>query len=87
MKRFRVEFFKHLLDTYGRHFKTLQGKLEVEAESPAEAEMKAERQFERQRDISDWHIRADTVETKPAKKRVARDARHGPGKGAGRPHP
>jgi hypothetical protein len=64
MSGYRVHFYKRLLNSYGKPFKTLQGKIEViEANTAAEAELIAKRQFEQLRGITSWHLRADIAET------------------------
>jgi hypothetical protein len=64
MSRYRVRFYKRLVNSYGRPFKTLQGNFEIiQANTPAEAEQIAERQFERLRGVTNWHLGADIVET------------------------
>ncbi len=64
MPCYRVRFFKRLVNSQGRPFKTLQGSFElIEANTAADAEVIAERQFERLRTIPYWRLRADTVET------------------------
>jgi hypothetical protein len=64
MTGYRVRFLKRLVNSQGRPFKTLQREIEiVEAKTALEAEVIAEREFERVRNIPDWHIHADSVET------------------------
>jgi hypothetical protein len=64
MAVYRVRFFKRLVNSQGRPFKTLQREIEIiEAKTALEAEELAEREFERVRKISDWHVHADSVET------------------------
>lgn len=63
MARYRVSLLKHLVDSYGRRFTTLQGSFEVEAASAMDAESAAEYQFASQRHVADWHLFADTVRT------------------------
>jgi hypothetical protein len=64
MTRYRVRFFKLLVNSRGMPFKTIQREIEiVEAKTALEAEAVAEREFERVRNIPDWHIHADSVET------------------------
>jgi hypothetical protein len=64
MSCYRVRFFKRLVNSQGRLFKTLEGSFElIEANSSAHAVVIAERQFERIRGIPDWRLYADTVET------------------------
>jgi hypothetical protein len=61
---YRVRFFKRLVNSHGSPFKTLQREIEIiEAKTALEAEEIAEREFERVRNIADWHIHADSVET------------------------
>jgi hypothetical protein len=60
---YRVRFFKHLVSSQGRQFKTLQGNFEpIEAKTAAEAEVIAEREFQRLRRIPAWQLHADSVE-------------------------
>jgi len=64
MTRYRVHFFKLLVNSRGMPLKTIQREIEiVEAKTALEAEAVAEREFERMRNIPDWHIHADSVET------------------------
>jgi hypothetical protein len=64
MSCYRVRFFKRLVNSQGRPFKTLQGSFElIEANSTTDAVVIAERQFERLRGVPDWRLYADTVET------------------------
>jgi hypothetical protein len=64
MPGYRVHFYKRLVNSYGRPFKALQGKIEViQAKTSAEAELAAKRQFEELRGITDWRLRADLAET------------------------
>jgi hypothetical protein len=64
MTRYRVRFFKRLVNSQGRPFKTLQREVEItKARNALEAEVIASREFERVRKIADWHIHADSVET------------------------
>ncbi len=63
MPEYRVRFFKQIVNSQGKPFKTLQREIEiVKADTAIEAEALAERQFERLRKIPDWHFHADTVE-------------------------
>jgi hypothetical protein len=64
MTRYRVRFFKLLVNSQGMPFKAIQREIEiVEAKTAQEAEAIAEREFERVRNIPDWHIHADSVDT------------------------
>lgn len=64
MSGYRVRFFKRLVNSQGKPFKTLQREIEIgEAKTALEAEVIAEREFERMRKIPDWHIHADSMET------------------------
>jgi hypothetical protein len=64
MPGYRVHFYKRLVNSYGKPFKTLQGKIEViQAKTAAEAEIAARRQFEELRGVADWQLQADTAET------------------------
>ena len=64
MTRYRVRFFKSIVNSQGRPFKTLQREVEItKAKNASEAEVIALREFERVRKIPDWHIHADCVET------------------------
>jgi hypothetical protein len=63
MARYRVSLLKHLVDSYGRRFTTLQGQFELEAANAKDAELAAEHQFASQRHVTDWHLFADTVRT------------------------
>jgi len=78
MTGYRVRFFKRLVNCEGKPFKTLQGEIEIiEAKTALEAEAIAEREFERLRNIPDWHIYADSVETEvvvPPRQRLSRRA-------------
>jgi hypothetical protein len=58
-----VRFFKHLVNSEVKSFKTLQQEIKIKANTALEAEVIAERQFERLREIADWHFHADSVET------------------------
>jgi predicted DNA-binding transcriptional regulator len=76
MTRYRVRLFKLLVNSQGMQFKTIQREMEIaEAKTALEAEAIAEREFERVRDIPDWHIHADSVESEvvvtPARKSAA----------------
>jgi hypothetical protein len=64
MTGYRVRFFKSLVNSQGKPFKTLQRQIEIiDAKTALEAKLMAEREFERLRKIPDWHIHADSVET------------------------
>ena len=64
MPGYRVHFYKRLVNSYGKPFKTLQGKIEViQANSAAEAELTAKRQFEQLKGVTGWHLLADIAET------------------------
>jgi len=57
-------FFRHLLNSQGTPFKTVQREIVITgAKTALEAEVIAEREFERVRQIPDWHFHADSVET------------------------
>ena len=58
MTRYRVRFFKLLVKSQGMPFKAIQREIEI-----VEAKTALEREFERMRNIPDWHIHADSVET------------------------
>jgi hypothetical protein len=64
MPGYRVQFYKRLVNSYGKPFKALQGKIEViQAKNAAEAELAAKRQFEQLSGITSWQLRADLAET------------------------
>jgi hypothetical protein len=64
MPGYRVHFYKRLVNSYGKPFKALQGKIEViQAKTAAEAEIAARRQFEELRGVADWQLKADIAET------------------------
>jgi hypothetical protein len=59
MSLYKVSFFKHLVNAYGRRFKILQGKFDVEAPCPEDAQAAAGQEFETEHHIPDWHLHAD----------------------------
>jgi hypothetical protein len=64
MSGYRVSFYKCLVNSYGRPFKTLQAEIDViRANTTAEAELIAQRQFEQLRGVTSWHFQADIAET------------------------
>jgi hypothetical protein len=52
------------VNSYGKAFKAVQGKIEIiQAKTAAEAELAAKRQFEELRGLPDWRLGADLAET------------------------
>lgn len=64
MPHFKVSFFKNLLSSDGHPFKALQRVVEVNSKSTEDAVDKAQQEFARDRDIRDWRLHADAIETK-----------------------
>jgi hypothetical protein len=63
MPGYQVKFFKHLINCSGRPFKCLQRMVDVDqSRTAAEAIECAQRRFEQLEHVSDWKLRADTVE-------------------------
>jgi hypothetical protein len=64
MAGYKVNFFKDLLSSDGHPFKVLQRTITVaRSKTPDRAVEVAQRQFERVKNIPDWKLHADSVET------------------------
>ena len=65
MSHFHVAFYKELLNSAGIPLRCLQADIDVpDAPDASAAVSAAKREFERVRDIPDWKIHADFLETK-----------------------
>lgn len=68
MSRYRVSFFKNLLNSSGHQFKCLQQQIDTpDMDSADQARECAARQFEQLRGMRDWRVLADSVEIETAK--------------------
>ncbi len=64
MTGYRVTFFKDLLSSDGHPFKVLQRTITVARSKTADRAVQvAQRRFERVKNIPDWKLHADSVET------------------------
>jgi hypothetical protein len=64
MTGYRVNFFKDLLSSDGHPFKVLQRTITIARSKNADRAVQvAQRRFERVKNIPDWKLHADSVET------------------------
>jgi hypothetical protein len=71
MSRYVVTFFKHLVDSEGRPFKTTQAKVELDSGSPQQAVARAVARFAEARHVHDWTLHADGLELSARERRAA----------------
>lgn len=79
MTSYRVRFFKRLVNSQGTPFRALQRETGIiEAKTALEAEAIAAREFAQLRQITDWRVHADSMETEtiadPHRQRRSRPA-------------
>ncbi len=68
MTRYRVCFFKTLLNSDGHSFRCLQGEIDIQnSDTEAEALASASRRFADERHLGNWTIYADEIEVLPLK--------------------